>query len=93
MARRRTQCGHKPGRETISTQVDREWRYKASAAIDTVVYRGGDLCFVWLHKLLSLGGSTLVFAAGAATAAAFGWSALRLLKEHAKLPVRSASEG
>ncbi|HEX5755402.1 MAG TPA: MFS transporter [Arenimonas sp.] len=83
----------KPGRETIYTQVEREWRYKASAAIDTVVYRGGDLCFVWLHKLLSLGGSTLVFVAGAATAAAFGWSALRLLREHARLPVRSASEG
>jgi AAA family ATP:ADP antiporter len=40
----------KPARETIYTRVDREWRYKAGAAIDTVIYRGGDLSFVWLHK-------------------------------------------
>ncbi len=29
----------KPARETIYTRVDRQWRYKAGAAIDTVVYR------------------------------------------------------
>src|SRR3546814_6298314 len=42
----------KPARETLYTRVSREARYKAKAAIDTVVYRGGDLTFVWLHKLL-----------------------------------------
>jgi len=29
----------KPARETIYTRVGREWRYKAGAAIDTVIYR------------------------------------------------------
>src|SRR5690606_20997098 len=30
----------KPGRETIYTRVDRQWRYKAGAAIDTAFFRG-----------------------------------------------------
>src|SRR5690606_33004978 len=34
-------CLAKPARETIYTRVGREWRYKAGAAIDTVIYRGG----------------------------------------------------
>lgn len=54
----------KPARETVYTRVAREWRYKAGAAIDTVVYRGGDLSFVWLHKLLSGFGPRAVFGAG-----------------------------
>ena len=48
----------KPARETIYTRVDRQWRYKAGAAIDTVVYRGADLSFAWLHKGLSCSART-----------------------------------
>lgn len=80
----------KPGRETIYTRVGREWRYKAGAAIDTVVYRGGDLAFVWLHKLLALGGSTLVFTAGALIAAGLSLGAWRVTREEAKLGERSS---
>ena len=76
----------KPARETIYTRVGREWRYKAGAAIDTVIYRGGDLAFVWLHKALSVFGSNVVFGAGLAISAAMGFSAWRLLREEAKLP-------
>ena len=76
----------KPGRETIYTRVGREWRYKAGAAIDTVVYRGGDLSFVWVHKLLSGFGSHAVFGAGMLVAGAMTFSAWRLLREEAKLP-------
>ena len=65
----------KPGRETIYTRVDRESRYKAKAVIDTVVYRGGDLTFVWLHKALSAFGSRLVFVAGMARGAGLRRSA------------------
>lgn len=76
----------KPARETIYTRVGREWRYKAGAAIDTVIYRGGDLTFVWVHKWLALFGSRAVFAAGAVVAAIFAASAWQVVREAAKLP-------
>ena len=76
----------KPARETIYTRVAREWRYKAGAAIDTVIYRGGDLTFVWLHKLLSAFGSNVVFGAGLLIASGMTFSAWRLLREERKLP-------
>ncbi len=79
-------CLAKPARETIYTRVGREWRYKAGAAIDTVIYRGGDLSFVWLHKLLSAFGSHVVFGAGLLVASAMTFGAWRLLREEAKLP-------
>ncbi|HET9031623.1 MAG TPA: MFS transporter [Dokdonella sp.] len=77
---------NKPARETIYTQVEREWRYKAGAAIDTVVYRGGDLTFVWAHKFVSAFGSAAVFGAGMVIACGFGFSALNLWREQRKLP-------
>lgn len=80
----------KPARETIYTRVGREWRYKAGAAIDTVIYRGGDLSFVWLHKFLSAFGSSVVFGAGLLVASAMTFSAWRLLREEAKLPSERA---
>ncbi len=79
-------CLHKPARETIYTQVAREWRYKAGAAIDTVVYRGGDLTFVWTHKFVAAFGSTVVFGAGMLIACGFGVSAYNLWREQRKLP-------
>ena len=78
----------KPARETIYTRVAREWRYKAGAAIDTVIYRGGDLTFVWVHKLLAGFGSNVVFGAGLLLAGAMTFSALRMLREQAKLPAQ-----
>ncbi len=76
----------KPARETIYTRVDRQWRYKAGAAIDTVVYRGADLTFAWVHKGLSLLGSHLVFIGGAAVAVMMTLAALGVLKQEKKLP-------
>ena len=76
----------KPARETIYTRVGREWRYKAGAAIDTVIYRGGDLTFVWLHKLLSAFGSQAVFAAGVLVAGAMTLGAWKVVGEARKLP-------
>lgn len=75
----------KPARETIYTRVDRESRYKAKAAIDTVVYRGGDLIFVWLHKFLAAFGSNAVFGAGVLVAAGLGLGAWRVVREQARL--------
>jgi AAA family ATP:ADP antiporter len=79
----------KPARETIYTRVAREWRYKAGAAIDTVIYRGGDLTFVWLHKLLAAFGSNVVFGGGLLIACGMTYSAWRLLGEQAKLPTEA----
>lgn len=76
----------KPARETIYTRVGREWRYKAGAAIDTVVYRGGDLTFVWVHKLLSAFGSQVVFGVGLLVAGGMTLGALGVLREAKKLP-------
>ena len=84
----------KPARETIYTRVDREWRYKAGAAIDTVIYRGGDLSFVWLHKFVSAFGSSAVFGVGLLAASAFTFSGWKLLREERRLPSeRDAASG
>src|SRR5690606_29392557 len=76
----------KPARETIYTRVPREWRYKAGAAIDTVIYRGGDLSFVWLHKFMSSWGSQAVFAIGAALAGGLTLAAVQLWRIQKRLP-------
>jgi len=75
----------KPARETIYTRVGREWRYKSGAAIDTVVYRGGDLTFVWLHKLVAVFGSSAVFALGVLVASGMTLAAWKVLGEEKKL--------
>ncbi|MCC4600013.1 NTP/NDP exchange transporter [Xanthomonas melonis] len=76
----------KPARETLYTRVDRQWRYKAGAAIDTVVYRGGDLSFVWIHKLVSAFGSSTVFGVGLLAATGMTVAAFGLLRQARKLP-------
>ena len=76
----------KPARETIYTRVGREWRYKAGAAIDTVVYRGGDVAFAWVYKGLSAFGSSAVFGAGLLVASVMTFGAWRLLREASRLP-------
>jgi AAA family ATP:ADP antiporter len=76
----------KPARETIYTRVPREWRYKAKAVIDTVIYRGGDLTFAWVHKALSLFGSHVVFLGGVGVALAMTFGAWRVVREQRNLP-------
>ena len=76
----------KPARETIYTRVDRQSRYKAKAAIDTVVYRGGDLSFSWVHKGLSVFGSHAVFGGGVLVASAMCLSVWRVIREQDRLP-------
>ncbi|NUS60727.1 MAG: MFS transporter [Lysobacter sp.] len=83
----------KPGRETIYTRVEREWRYKAKAAIDTFVYRTGDVTFVWLHKALALFGSQVVFLAGVFVAGLFTFGAWRVVRLQGTLPGASKKTG
>ena len=86
-------CLAKPARETIYTRVPREWRYKAGAAIDTVIYRGGDLTFVWLHKFLSAFGSNVVFGVGLLVAGGMTFGAWRLLRAQKALPEERSETG
>ena len=83
----------KPARETLYTRVDRESRYKAKAVIDTVVYRGGDLTFVWVHKALAVFGSQVVFLAGMGVAAGMTFGAWRVISAQRKLPDAAIAEG
>lgn len=56
----------KPAREILFTVVAREEKYKAKNAIDTAVYRGGDMLSSWIVAALrglGLGLSALSFAA------------------------------
>lgn len=76
----------KPARETIYTRVSREWRYKAATAIDTVIYRGGDVSFAWLHKGLSAFGSSAVFLAGVGVALGMTFGAWRVIRAQRTLP-------
>jgi AAA family ATP:ADP antiporter len=83
----------KPGRETIYTRVDRQWRYKAGAAIDTAFFRGGELTFSWMYRALSGFGSQVIFGAGLAMAGVMTVSAWRLLREEKKLPDERSMPG
>ena len=82
----------KPARETLYTRVDREERYKAKAVIDTAVYRGGDLTFVWVHKALASLGSSMVFLAGLGIALGMTYGAWRVVRAERTLPQEPAAE-
>ena len=67
----------RPGREMLFTKVDAETNYKAKNAIDTFVYRGGDVIAAWTDVgIVAIGTTALAaivgtFVAGAWAAA--GW--------------------
>jgi len=82
----------KPGRETIYTRVNRQWRYKAGAAIDTAFYRGGELGFSWIYKALSAFGAQVVFGVGLVVVGIMTASVWRLLREERKLPEQPRDE-
>jgi AAA family ATP:ADP antiporter len=48
----------RPGREMLFTTVDPETKYKTKNAIDTAVYRGGDVLSAWLNSAIVAVGST-----------------------------------
>ncbi|NYZ62491.1 NTP/NDP exchange transporter [Luteimonas deserti] len=76
----------KPARETLYTRVDLESRYKAKAVIDTAVYRGSDVTFVWVHKALAMLGTKIVFLAGIGVAAGMLLGAWRVMRAERRLP-------
>lgn len=76
----------KPARETLYTRMDRPSRYKGKAVIDTAVFRGTDLAFVWVHKAVALLGTQAVFAAGALAAAGMTAGAWSIVRAQRALP-------
>jgi AAA family ATP:ADP antiporter len=66
----------RPARELLFTVVDRDDKYRAKNAIDTVVYRFGDFSSSWLHLgLVSLGAGSIALVAATLPIAAV-WMAL-----------------
>ena len=66
----------KPAREVLFTVVPLEPKYKAKNAIDTAVYRGGDVVGGWLYTGLGALGLGLAGIAGVAAVLAGLWAAL-----------------
>jgi ATP:ADP antiporter, AAA family len=68
----------RPGREMLFTNVDAETKYKAKNAIDTFVYRGGDVIAAWANVgIVAIGtaaAAALVGAFVSAVWAAVGWT-------------------
>ncbi len=60
----------KPARDSLYGVADAESRYKAKNAIDTAVYRGGDVLGAQMHGALSSAGMGLAQLAMVATAVA-----------------------
>jgi AAA family ATP:ADP antiporter len=81
----------KPARETLYTRVDRPSRYKGKAVIDTAIFRGTDLAFVWIHKAVALFGTQAVFAAGAIAAAGMTAGAWSIVRAQRGLPGADSS--
>jgi AAA family ATP:ADP antiporter len=81
----------RPGREMLFTTVDDETKYKAKNAIDTVVYRGGDVASAWLNTGLSaMGSGVAVPLAGAGIALAWAAVGFRLGRIHDRRPEAQA---
>jgi len=66
----------RPARELLYTVVDRETKYKAKNALDTVVYRGGDAIAGWLFTGLKSLGAGLATIAWIAVPVALAWAAV-----------------
>jgi len=68
----------RPAREMLYTVVDRETKYKAKNALDTVVYRGGDALAGWLFTGLKALGAGITIIAWIAVPLALAWAAVAL---------------
>jgi ATP:ADP antiporter, AAA family len=68
----------RPGREMLFTNVDAETKYKAKNAIDTFVYRGGDVIAAWANVgIVAIGTAAAAAVVGAFVSAvwtAVGWT-------------------
>lgn len=73
----------RPGREMLFTTLGAETRYKAKNAIDTVVYRGGDVLSAWLNTaIVAIGSPVAAAVAGAGIAAVWAATGLAIGRQH-----------
>jgi AAA family ATP:ADP antiporter len=73
----------RPGREMLFTSVDAETKYKAKNAIDTAVYRGGDVLAAWANVgIVAIGTTAAAAAVGAVVAAIWGVAGWLLGRAH-----------
>lgn len=81
----------RPAREMLFTTLGAEIRYKTKNAVDTVVYRGGDMMSAWLNTAIVAAGSSAVAAvAGAAIAAAWAATGLAIGRKYDRDRVSTA---
>lgn len=73
----------RPGREMLFTSVDAETKYKAKNAIDTAVYRGGDVIAAWANVgIVAIGSAAAAAVVGAVVAAIWGATGWLLGRKH-----------
>lgn len=73
----------RPGREMLFAPVDEQTKYKAKNAIDTAVYRGGDVVGAWASAgIVALASSAAAAVAGAICAAAWAVIGLAIGRRH-----------
>lgn len=67
----------RPAREMVFSAVDAETKYKSKNAIDTVVYRGGDLIAAWASAgIVAVASPVAAALAGAGVAVLWAWSGI-----------------
>ena len=80
----------RPGREMLFTNVDPETKYKAKNAIDTVVYRGGDVIAAWANVgIVAVGTAWAAAVAGGVISAAWAVTGWLLGRRHDRSAGRS----
>jgi AAA family ATP:ADP antiporter len=81
----------RPGREILFTAVDAETKYKAKNAIDTFVYRGGDVVAAWANAgIVALGSVTAAAIVGAAIAMLWAAVGLFVGRRHDRMTAHHA---
>lgn len=73
----------RPGREMLFTNVDAETKYKAKNAIDTFVYRGGDVIAAWANVgIVAIGTASAAAVVGGIISAAWGVTGWLIGRRH-----------
>jgi ATP:ADP antiporter, AAA family len=73
----------RPGREMLFTNVDAETKYKAKNAIDTFVYRGGDVIAAWANVgIIAIGTASAAAVVGGLISAAWGVTGWLIGRRH-----------
>jgi AAA family ATP:ADP antiporter len=76
----------RPGREMLFTAVNTETKYKAKNAIDTFVYRAGDVISAWANTgIVAVGTTTAAAFVGAGVAALWAWTGLYIGRHHDRI--------